>query len=121
MNKTLLLTLAVLLHGFLGAAVYAEPTLEQSLAALKNIGVQGKGQADAAKAMAALSAQPATSLVPLLTALNGASPLEANWLRGAIESVFDRAASDKNTAIAGDLEKFTRETKKLAPCPPAFV
>lgn len=89
----------------------AEPTLEQSLAALKNVGVQGKGQADAVKAVAALSTQPAASLVPLLTALNTASPLEANWLRGAIESVFDRAAREKNASLPGDLEKFTRETK----------
>lgn len=111
MKTKILLAIAVLLGSNHFAALRAAPTLAESLAALKNIGVQGKGQADAAKAMAVLSAQPASSLVPLLTALNTATPLEANWLRGAIESVFDRAAREKNASLVGDLETFTRETK----------
>ncbi len=111
MKHTFLLTLALLLGVVPFAALRAEPTLEQSLAALKNIGVQGKGQAEAVKAVAALSAQPASSLVPLLTAINSASPLEANWLRGAIESVFDREVKIHSAAMLGDLEKFTLATK----------
>lgn len=111
MKTTILLTLALLLGGISAATLRAEPTLEQALAALKNIGVHGKGQAEAVKAVAALSAQPVSSLVPLLTALNTASPLEANWLRGAIESVFDRAVRNKSPTLAEDLESFTREKK----------
>jgi len=116
MKSTLLLALTLLFGSshftsLRAAPTPAESTVAESLAALKNIGVQGKGQADAVKAVAALSAQPATSLPALLTALNTATPLEANWLRGAIESVFDRAAREQSTSLAGDLEKFTRETK----------
>jgi hypothetical protein len=88
----------------------ADPQLDAALAALKNVGVQGKGQADAVQATAALSALPASSLVPLLTALNGASPLEANWLRGAIETLFDREVKTQATSMQSDLEKFTLAT-----------
>lgn len=110
--KKVILTIGLLLSLSSFLPLYAaEPTLEQSLTALKNVGVQGKGQADAVKAVAALSAQPATNLVPLLTALNSASPLEANWLRGAIETLFDREVKTKSAAMLGDLEKFTLATK----------
>jgi hypothetical protein len=110
MKSTILFAFTLLLGASHFAALRAAPTLVESLATLKNIGVQGKGQSEAVQAVAALSAQPASSLVPLLTALNTASPLEANWLRGAIETLFDREVKTKSAAMLGDLEKFTLAT-----------
>ncbi len=110
MTQLIRLTVLALLLMTPAPGIAADPALDQALAALKNIGPQGQGQAEAVKAVAALSAQPASSLVPLLTALNDASPLAANWLRGAIETVFDRALKANSPGMAAELEKFTLAT-----------
>lgn len=63
------------------------------LAALRAVDHEGRGHAQAQIALRSLSAADATALVPMLTAMNGANPLAANWLRGAFETVASRCLS----------------------------
>ncbi len=60
------------------------------LATLRQIGAEGAGNAEAATAWNELAAQGPEILVPVLSAMDGAGPLSRNWMRSAVETVFER-------------------------------
>ena len=71
------------------------------------VGPEGKGNAEASAAWARLTAGAQGSDIPaLLKAMNGASGLAANWLRGAVSAVEQRSAGklplDALKAFAAD-------------------
>ncbi len=84
-------------------------SLENSLAALSAVDKDGKGHADAQKAMRDLANARAADLPAILAALDHASPLGANWIRNAFESVADRALRLKQTLPVAELEAFARD------------
>jgi hypothetical protein len=67
------------------------------IAQVKSIGLKGEGYPAAVAAQKELSASGPAALIPLLKAMDGASPLAANWLAGAFETI-----ADKTLASGGD-------------------
>ncbi len=85
MKPLLLLILAVPLAA---AAADISAHLQPILA----VGPEGKGNAEAAAAWKALVATADAGNIPgLLTAMNGAGDLSANWIRGAVSTLEQRA------------------------------
>jgi hypothetical protein len=85
-------------------------TLEKSLAALRAVDKQASGHEEAQRAMQFLATADASDLPAILKAFDGASPLAANWLRNAFETVADRNLQLKRPLPASQLEAFVRET-----------
>jgi hypothetical protein len=81
-------------------------SLDESLAALSVVDKDGKGHAAAQKAMRDLSKAPAADLPAMLAALDHATPLGANWIQNAFETVADRELSQKRSLPAAQLEQF---------------
>jgi len=79
--------------GLAGALTAAQAAAEipELLQAIRAVDHEGAGHAAAQRAVRELVAQGPAGLVPTLTAMNGANPLAANWLRGAFESVAERS------------------------------
>lgn len=83
--KTLLIILAF-------APFAAAADVSPHVAAILAVGPEGKGNAEAAVAWKNLTASAeASSLPELLKAMNGAGELSANWLRGAVSVITQRA------------------------------
>lgn len=80
------------------------------IAKIEAAGPQGAGSAEAAVAWRELSQQAPDILPTLLTALDDASPLAANWLRSAIDAVAERATAARRPLPAAALEAFLRDT-----------
>lgn len=73
------------------AAPAAPPPL---LGKILTVGPEGQGNAEAASAWKTLSAQSTAGDIPaLLAGMDQAGPLAANWLRGLVFAVTDRAAA----------------------------
>jgi hypothetical protein len=83
--------------------------LEESLASLSTVDKEGQGHAAAQQAMRCLSTAKAADLPAILTALDRASPLGANWIRNAFETVSDRELRQKHPLPVHQLEKFVRD------------
>lgn len=85
--KTFLLCLAACLRLTASAA-----DLSAHLAPILAVGPEGKGNAEASAAWQKLTATAdASSLPDILKAMNGAGEISANWLRGAISVIAQRA------------------------------
>lgn len=80
--------------------------LTPHVAAIKAVGAEGAGNEAAGAAVRELSQEPASSLPALLTAFDGASPHAANYLRGAVEAIADRATARKQALPVKDIEAF---------------
>jgi len=83
--------------------------LEESLASLSAVDKEGQGHAAAQQAMRVLSAAKAADLPAILAALDHASPLGANWIRNAFETVADNALRQKHPLPVDQLDKFVRD------------
>ncbi len=80
------------------------------LSALREVGPQAKGHAQAAAAWAELARQPAGRMPQLLAGLDGANPLAANWIRTAIDALAERQLAAGQPLPAAELERFLRDT-----------
>lgn len=101
--STLWLAFFCLIAGSLHAADTAE-----LIQVIKKVGPQGEGHTAAIQAVKELSKSEASALLPLLKSFDGATPLAANWLLGAFESIADRAFSSQQLP-AKELEAFAVE------------
>jgi hypothetical protein len=70
------------------------------------IGNEGKGNEAARDAVLALAGRNASEIPDILSAFAGASPLAANYLRAAVESITDRSVKAKTNLPNVQLEKF---------------
>ena len=93
-----------------GNGVFAADLADQ-LAVIRKVGPQGQGHPAAAAAWKEVVAADAAALPQILAAFDGANPLAANWLRGAVESIADRTLSADGKLPASDLENFVLEVK----------
>jgi hypothetical protein len=64
----------------------SEAQLKSAVATVKSIGLNGDGNVDAVKAMEVLNRSTAQQIPALLEAMDGTTPISANWIRGAIQS-----------------------------------
>jgi hypothetical protein len=101
---------------WLGAALLALPPLaagdqvERHLTAIRCVGPEGAGSAGARAARDALASSDADTLPRVLAAMDSASPVAANWLRSAFESIVDRELSGGKALLPlGALAEFVRD------------
>jgi len=87
------------------------PDLAQHLAALRAVGAEGRGNADASRAWRQVSRAGATALPSILAAMDGAGPVSANWLRAAVEAIAERTILAGGTLPAEELERFVLDTR----------
>lgn len=94
---------------------YAETAAAASTAELletiKSVGPQGKGNAAAQQAWKELVKVEARSLPTILAAFDGASPLAANWLRAAVETIAANTQKAGGKLPVESLEKFVADKK----------
>jgi hypothetical protein len=76
-----------------------------------NVGPEGKGHREASAASRELAAADAAALPAVLTALDEANPLAANWLRGAVETIADRQFDRRNEWPTAELEEFVLDVR----------
>lgn len=88
-------------------------TPEELLKPIQAVGPKGSGHAAAIAAVKELSQSDATALVPILKSIEGASPLAANWMIGAFESIADRSLSAQKLPVK-ELEAFAIDTSEHA-------
>jgi hypothetical protein len=85
-------------------------SLDGPLAAIRAVDKQGAGHEEAQRAMQTVASAGADELPQILRALDGASPLAANWLRNAFESLADRSIREKRALPTAELEAFIRDS-----------
>src|SRR5262245_53502137 len=64
----------------------------------------GQGSSQAASGWKELSQQGPDSIIALLTALDGANPIAANWIRSALDTVVERAKAAQKPLPTIELE-----------------
>lgn len=101
------LSVLLLLAG--GASVADAASPRDLIATIQAVGKEGQGHQAAQPAMRELSQQRADALPRILTGLNDANPLAANWLRNAFETIADRELSRSGTLPTADLERFIQD------------
>src|SRR4051812_25694969 len=78
---------------------------------IKAVGAEGSGSAAAAAAWQQLSKLDESAILPILTALDDASPRAANWLRSALDAIIERARVAKKPMPVSELEKFLADKR----------
>ncbi|MEM6278675.1 MAG: hypothetical protein AAF733_04300 [Verrucomicrobiota bacterium] len=80
--------------------------LDNQLAALNAVGPEGKGNVEAASAWEEIVKTSSESIVPILEAMDGASPLAMNWMRSAAETILANEVESGREISAEALETF---------------
>ena len=78
---------------------------------LRAIGPEGLGNAAAAAAWKELAAGSATTLVPLLSAMDGANDYALNWLRAAVDAIAGRELAAGHPLPLLQLKQFLQQTE----------
>ena len=78
---------------------------------IRAVGPEGQGNAAATVAWKKLAAGNAFTLVPLLTAMDGANDYALNWLRAAVDAVASRELAAGHPLPLPELKQFLRETE----------
>ena len=86
-------------------------TIDSTLADLRAVGPEGNGNAQASAAWKELARADTKSLPKILSSMDGANDLAANWLRAAVDTIAARALANGIKLPIASLEKFLRETK----------
>lgn len=94
---------------FASAANLAET--QKLLDRIKAVSKEGKGNQEAQAAWKELVAQGGDALFPILNALDDASPVAANWLRSAVNSLVEKEKSSGKKLPADRLEAFVKDAK----------
>jgi hypothetical protein len=109
-RSAVLATLSAVLAPLPPPALAASADLASSIAALRSVGPEGRGNAAAAAAWANLGKADPTHLPALLAAMNGASDLARNWLFAAADSVTDQALRSASPLPVPDIADFLLDT-----------
>lgn len=105
-------------HGWVAVIALVQPALAPAadiadlVTPIKSVGPEGAGNAKAAAAWRELSRRGPDAIVPILAALDGASPVAANWLRTAVDAIAERETAANRPLPAKELEAFLRDTKQ---------
>jgi hypothetical protein len=82
---------------------------EELLSTLKDVGREGEGNVEAARALRELTQADAKVLPTILRGLNDAGPVAANWIRSAFETIADREIRRGGKLPQRELETFIRD------------
>lgn len=88
------------------AANVSAADLSPQIAAIRKVAREGQGNEAAAAAVRTLSDSNASDLLQILAGFENASPLAANYLRNAVETVADRHLASGKPLPADQLESF---------------
>ena len=102
---------SLLLATALAAALPAHADFKSDIAAIRQVGGEGKGNIQAGTAWQSLAKGDAKSITSLLAAMDDANDLAANYLRSAVDAIVDRELAAKRALPQADLEKFIADTK----------
>ncbi|MDF1659017.1 MAG: hypothetical protein P1U58_15480 [Verrucomicrobiales bacterium] len=80
--------------------------LSEHLAKLKAVGPEGKGNSEAAAAWSEITSGPAASIVTILEAMDGSSPLSMNWMRSAAEAILEKEKVSGSELPSDELQAF---------------
>lgn len=80
--------------------------------AIKSVGREGQGNRAANQAVVELSQQDVSVLPTVLMGFRDANPLAVNYLRGAVESIADRALKNNKALPKESLEKLIRDVEQ---------
>ncbi len=100
---------AICLAGAWAASAVAAD-VRPALDKLRAVGPGGEGQAEAAAAWAQLAAADAADLPAVLSGMDGANPLAANWIAAAVDAIAQRQLQQGGPLPAAALEKFLLDT-----------
>lgn len=114
MKNTIRLIAVVLASATLSAGAVSQQEIQRSIRAIKSVGAEGKGNAAASKAWQTLSQAKGADIVRILLAMDDASPIANNWLRGAVHAIADREIDAGRPLPVADLEKYL-DTKEHNP------
>ena len=95
---------------FCAAGTARAVELAAPLKAIQAVDREGDGHQEALAAWRQLVEADAAQLPEILAAMDGANPLAANWLRGAVEAIADRELRNTGKLPAEELEKFVLDT-----------
>ncbi|MFT4692024.1 MAG: hypothetical protein ACJASX_002260 [Limisphaerales bacterium] len=94
----------------LSSSAVTSSEVSQAISAIKSVGSEGQGNAAASKASRTLAQAGDDALIPVLDGMNGASPLAANWLRGAVHTIADQGIRRGHGLPTAPLLKWLRDT-----------
>ncbi|MEX0676577.1 MAG: hypothetical protein WD063_05850 [Pirellulales bacterium] len=95
-----------------GMAAAGSPGLAPLVQTLRNVQPEGKGHLAATSAWAELTEQAGVDDLPtILAGMDGASPLAANWLRAAVDTIAERHLHVNGTLPTQGLEEFLGQKK----------
>lgn len=97
--------------GLLSPRWVSAETLEEALTVLRAVGREAEGSTAAQASWRVVAGAEAARLPVLLAALDGASPLAANYLRSAIEALSEREARAGRPLAPAMLEAYVRDTQ----------
>jgi hypothetical protein len=90
--------------------VHAADDAASAIATLRAVGSKGEGSKAAVAASKVAAALPVERLPMLLAGLDGANPIAANYLRGAIDAIAERRLDSGGRLPAEALEKFVLDS-----------
>lgn len=85
--------------------------LPAALEAIRKVGPEGKGNAEASAAWSKLAALPASQLPEVLAGMNGANELGLNWMRAAVDTIAGRASAAGTPLPLAELGQFLLDTR----------
>jgi len=95
-----------------GCAGLRETGVASDLSAIRSVGREGSGNAEASDAARRLSSLEASRLTEVLAAFDGATPEARNWLRGVVEAIADRTVTEGRELPAKALEAFVLDRSR---------
>lgn len=88
--------------------------LASALKAFDAVGPQGKGNQEAAKAWNEVSQLSPGEIPAILSSMDQAGPLAANWYRAAVDAIAERTLKSGKSLPKAELEKFVLDQKHSA-------
>ncbi len=101
-----------LVLSLLSGASETAKDLKPLLDALRAVGREGAGGVEAAAAFKQISALKSEVLPEVLGALDGSRPEAANWVRGAVDAIAERALARGEELPAGAIEAFLLDRRR---------
>ena len=105
-HTRILIALLVTGLGNFEFGISADDEFSKSVAALRNVGSEGEGNLAASQAMEYLSNSGKEAIPTLLSAMDGANPFAANYLRGAVEVIFNKTLEEGGSLPLIELGEF---------------
>src|SRR5262245_7781936 len=85
--------------------------LKSAIHTIRQVGPEGQGSTEAARAWKVLARTSAEQMAVLLAGMDGGTPLARNWIRAAVDEIVERTERGKKPLPAAALESFLADTR----------